>query len=117
MDDRQIGNKQKTVSHIKDVQIEELEKILNQSVRGIHHLFEKEKIAQILKTPTEELNFFTVENMTIIQKLFDELIQKKTIQEKQAYIERLNDKNFEILLRTYFHIVDSTIMTSEHVKH
>lgn len=112
MDDQQLSSK------TQDLQIAELEKLLNQSVRGFHHLFDKDKISEILKTPTEELDFFTVDNMQTIQKLFDELIKKETMQEKQAFIERLNDQHFEILLRTYFHIVDSTILSSDqHQKH
>jgi hypothetical protein len=111
MDQKQITGPQ------NDLQIDELEKLLNQSIRGFHHLFEKDKITEILKTPTEELDFFTIENMNTIQKLFDQLIKKNTIQEKQAFIDRLSEKHFEILLRTYFHIVDSTLMSSDHQKH
>lgn len=112
MDDQQLNPKQ------TDLQIAELEKFLNQSIRGFHHLFDKEKITEILKTPTEELDFFTIENMETIQKLFNELIKKDTMQEKQAFIESLDERKFEILLRTYFHIVDSTMVSSaEHQKH
>ncbi|MCB0349817.1 MAG: hypothetical protein KDD38_01460 [Bdellovibrionales bacterium] len=111
MDDQQLTTKQ------SDLQIQELEKLLNQSIMGYHHLFDKEQIAHILKKPTEEIDFFTVENMDIIQKLFNDLIKKSTMQEKQAFIERLDEKNFEILLRTYFHIVESTLLSSEHMKH
>lgn len=102
---------------MQDIQIQELEKLLNQSTRGVHHLFENNRIKQILKTPTEELQFFTTENMDIIQKLFNQLIARKTFEEKIAFIERLTEKDFEILLRTYFHIVESTMMTSEPIKH
>lgn len=111
MDDQQLAPKQ------NELQIQELEKLLNQSILGFHHLFEKEQIAHILKKPTEEIDFFTVENMDIIQKLFNDLIKKSTMQEKQVYIERLNEKNFEILLRTYFHIVESTLLSSKPMKH
>lgn len=100
-----------------DIQIDELEKLLNQSIKGYHHLFDREKITQILKTPTEEIDFFTIENMDIIQKLFDELIKKNSMQEKQAFIEKLDEKHFEILLRTYFHIVESTMLTNDIQKH
>lgn len=111
MDVKQLSNKQ------NDLQIQELEKLLNQSIRGFHHLFDKNKITEILKTPTEELDFFTLENMDLIQKLFNDLIKKETVQEKQAYIDRLSNKDFEVLLRTYFHIVDSTLISSDPLKH
>lgn len=107
----------KSLGTSTELQIQELEKLLNQSIRGFHHLFDKDQIAEILKTPTEELDFFTVDNMNLIQKLFNDLIKKETVQEKQAYIESLTPADFEVLLRTYFHIVDSTLMSSEPLKH
>jgi hypothetical protein len=100
-----------------DPNIEALEKLLDQSMMGIHHLFENRQIAHILKRPTEEIDFFTVENMQLIQKLFDQLIQKSSIEEKRAFIERLAPSNFEILLRTYFHIVESTLLTQDPMRH
>jgi hypothetical protein len=109
----------KTTPDLKstDMQIEDLEKLLNQSIRGYHHLFPKDRIANIMKTPTEELDFFTTQNMETIQKLFNDLMKKDSYHEKMAYIDRLNEKNFEILLRTYFHIVDSTILTQDVQRH
>jgi hypothetical protein len=44
-------------------------------------------------------------------------MKKDSYHEKMAYIDRLNEKNFEILLRTYFHIVDSTILTQDVQRH
>lgn len=100
-----------------DKNIAHLERLLHQSIIGFHHLFDHRCVAEILKTPTEKMDFFTSENMDIIQKLFDRLMQKQTVEEKRAYIDSLNPKEFEILLRTYFHIVDSTILSAEHTKH
>ncbi len=100
-----------------DTKLEALEKLLNQSMMGIHHLFENGQIAQILKTPTEEIDFFTNQNMDVIQKLFDQLIQKSSIEEKRAFIERLSPVHYEMLLRTYFHIVESTLLTNGVVRH
>ncbi len=100
-----------------DPKLEALEKLLNQSMMGIHHLFENRQIANILKTPTEEIDFFTSKNMDVIQKLFDQLIQKSSIEEKRAFIDRLSPVQYEMLLRTYFHIVESTLLTNGVVRH
>ncbi len=118
MDDTQ-GNQRSTTKadFSNDKNIAHLEKLLDQSMMGFHHLFDNIQIAEILKTPTEKMDFFTNENMEVIQKVFDRLILKHSVEEKRAYIESLHPKEFEILLRTYFHIVDSTIMSSEHTKH
>lgn len=118
MDDTQ-GNQRNTTKgdFSNDKNIAHLEKLLDQSMMGYHHLFDHERIAEILKTPTEKMDFFTNENMEVIQKLFDRLILKHSVEEKRAYIESLAAKEFEILLRTYFHIVESTIMSGDPTKH
>ena len=102
---------------MEEQQIRQLEKLLQQSIKGFHHLFDHKEVAEILRIPTEDLNFFTSENMTEVQKLFTQLIQKKTIAEKRAFLDSLSPKSFEILLRTYFHIVETTMLSSEHSKH
>ena len=55
--------------------------------------------------------------MEKIQKIFTGLISKKSLKEKQDYLNNLNSENFEILVRTYFHIVDNTILTQNKIVH
>lgn len=99
-------------------QIKDIEFFFNQSVKGLHLLFEDtQKLIHILKTPTKEKIFFESENMQKIQKLFTNFISKKSFKEKQIYLTQLNPENFEILVRTYFHIVDSTILTKNNSIH
>lgn len=97
--------------------IEQLEHYLTQSINGLHHLFDHRAVAEILKTPTEETEFFSFENLGTIQKLMDELIKRDTYQAKKDFLNSLDPKHYEILLRTYFHIVDSTIVTAGGLKH
>ena len=62
---------------VDDTQIEDLESFLSQSLMGYHHLFEPEKIKVILQTPTEDLDFFNLENMEDIQVLITELMERR----------------------------------------
>ncbi len=101
-----------TVLEIKQKDLTEMEMLLNQSVKGHHFLFDHRKIAQILKTPTEEINFFSKENIDHIQKLLTGLLSQKSFYKKQSYLNSLDHRNFEILVRLYFHILDSTVMAS-----
>lgn len=80
-------------------------------MNGIHLLFDNETIADVLKTPTEHLDLFHMKNLDKIQDLFTEFLQRKTLQEKQLYLHSLDRESFEMLLRTYFHIVDNSLMT------
>ena len=90
---------------------------MNQSTRGHHLLFDRKKVVDILKTPTEKIDFFKKNNIYKIQNLLTELIAKKTLQEKIKYLNSLDNKAFEIILRTYFHIVDNAVLASTQTVH
>ena len=97
---------------IKQTDLNEIELLLNQSIKGYHFLFDHKKIAQILKTPTENIDFFNKANIQQIQELLTGLLSKKSFHQKQTYLNSLDHQKFELLVRTYFHIVDSTVMAS-----
>jgi hypothetical protein len=86
-------------------------------MNGIHLLFDNETIAQVLKTPTEHLDLFHMKNLDKIQELFTEFLRRKTLQEKQIYLQSLDRESFEMLLRTYFHIVDNSIFQADCDRH
>lgn len=97
--------------------IEQLEQYLTQSLIGLHHLFDHRAVAEIMKTPTEDTEFFSFENLGNIQKLMDELLKRDTFAAKKDFLGSLDPKSYEILLRTYFHILDSTIISASGLKH
>lgn len=98
---------------ISDSHLDQIEHLLTQSINGIHLLFDNETIAKILKTPTEHLDLFHMKNLDRVEELFTEFIGRKTLQEKQLFLQSLDPESFEILLRTYFHIVDNSIYIGE----
>ncbi|MBC6416011.1 MAG: hypothetical protein GDA46_06460 [Bdellovibrionales bacterium] len=99
-------------------QIKEIEFLFKQSVQGIHFLFDDtKKLSDILSTPTQEKSFFDSKNMNKIQKLFSSLVSKKNLTEKQIYLSNLNPENFEILVRTYFHILENTVLNENKTIH
>lgn len=99
--------------HISESHLDQIEHLLAQSMNGIHLLFDNRTIARILKTPTEELDLFHNRNLDKIQDLFTEFLQRATFQEKLIYLANLDSESFEMLLRTYFHIVDNSVAASD----
>ena len=97
---------------IKERDLHEIEFFLNQSTLGHHLLFERKQVADILKTPTEKLDFFKKNSLHRIQSLLTGLISKKSLKEKKHYLRSLDSEAFEILLRTYFHIVDNAVLAA-----
>jgi hypothetical protein len=102
---------------IEDSNLDAIESLLSMSIKGIHQLFNHADIAEILKKPTEEIDFFNFQNMDKIQDLFLELIQKKTFEEKKVFLDGLSKENYEIVLRAYFHIVENTAKATHDFKH
>lgn len=102
---------------INDSHLDEIEHLLAQSMNGIHLLFDNQTIAKILAKPTEEMDLFSLKNMDRIQELFSQLVEKETLIEKQEFLESLPSESFEMLLRTYFHIVDNSLFAGDPVRH
>ena len=102
---------------IRQKDLTEIELLLNQSIKGYHFLFDHKKVAQILKTPTEQIDLFNKQNIVRIQSLLTGLLSKKSFYQKQSYLNSLDTNNFELLVRTYFHIVDSTVLASLKTTH
>ena len=94
---------------ISDSHLDEIEHLLAQSMNGIHLLFDNETVARVLKTPTDEKELFHNRNLDKIQILFADFVQKESFVEKQEYLQSLDEESFELLLRTYFHIVDNSL--------
>ena len=100
------------IMKIEKNQLKEIEFLFSQSAKGLHLLFDDtKKITDILKTPTKEKQFFSSENMKRIETLFTGLVAEKSFAGKKKYLNNLNRESFEIVVRTYFHIVDNTILT------
>ena len=105
------------MSVVDESQIQELERFLQQSMIGIHHLFEKDSITEILRTPNEETDFFNTENADRIQQLMIQLAQCPSLASKKHFLEDLDPESYELVVRTYFQIVDSTLLSSNISKH
>ena len=101
---------------ISDTHLDQIEHLLAQSMNGIHLLFDNETIARILKVPTEEKELFHLRNLDKIQELFSEFVQIETFFGKQEFLDSLDQESFELLLRTYFHIVDNSL-SAESTRH
>lgn len=102
---------------IEKNQLEQIEYLLHQSAQGFHLLFDHEVVKKILALPTEQMDFFTFENVQKIQKILGEFIERKTFFDKQRFLEGLDAETYELLVRSYFNIVDNTVFESTKLKH
>ena len=94
---------------IKQTDLHEMEMLLHQSAKGQHFLFDHRQVAQILRKPVDEMEFLSKQNIKRIQRLLKGLLSQKSFYQKQTYLNSLDQDNFELLVRVYFHIVDSAV--------
>jgi len=94
-----------------------METLLFQSAQGIHLLFDNDSIAQVLGKPQAEEELLCAQNMDIIQEILIRLMEKKSLREKKLFLRSLDRETYELLMRTYFHIVDNAVLASTLLKH
>ncbi|MCC6276578.1 MAG: hypothetical protein IT289_01540 [Oligoflexia bacterium] len=103
--------------YLSKSQMAEVEYLFNQSAQGIHVLFDNAMIRKVLSRPTEEIDFFTFENVNKVQKVLSDFIAKESLAAKKAFLESLDQDTHELLLRTYFNIVENSIYEQGALKH
>jgi hypothetical protein len=97
--------------------LDEIERLLTQSMNGIHVLFDNASVKAILRRPTEEIDFFNFKNLDKIQGLFVKFVERPTLEDKRLFLDSLDDENYEMLVRIYFHIVDNSLLASNPPRH
>lgn len=101
---------------VKEKGLQKMEALLRQSAMGIHILFDNETISKSLKRkPRDDRELLDFEKMKRIQEIMTELITKGTYYEKVDYLQELDQDSFDMLVRTYIHIVENNVrQASEH---
>lgn len=102
---------------IEEKSLQQMEALLHHSTRGVHILFDNQTIARVLRAPTDQKVFSDVDNLKQVQDVLTKLIAKRSYNEKLAFLRELSPEKYEMLIRTYFHIVENTIRASTNQYH
>ena len=102
---------------VEEKNLERMEALLAYSARGVHILFDNKSLADVLKHVKDDTDFFNFDKMKKVQDVMTELIAKPTYFEKVSYIKTLDRESFEMVVRAYFHIVESTVRTNHDLNH
>ena len=97
--------------------LERMESLLKQSAMGIHILFDNQAIAKVMSQGKDDKDFFDFNKMKRVQDVMTELIAKKTYYDKVAFLKDLDTEAFEMVVRTYFHIVENTVRAATEKSH
>jgi hypothetical protein len=97
--------------------LDQVEYLFDQSAQGHHVLFDNEDIKRVLSRPTEEMDFFTFENVDKVQKLLGDFLGQNSLKQKRAFLEKLDQETHDLLIRTYFNIVENSIYEQKTPRH
>ena len=103
--------------HVSQERLDQIEYLLTQSTKGIHLLFDRDTLVSTLQEPVKSGDYFNFDNLNKVQNILTEMIQQPTIAEKRHYLSTLEDDAYELFVRTYFNIVENTVLTSSQNHH
>ena len=102
---------------VEEKNLERMEALLAHSARGIHILFDNKSLAEVLRHVKDDSDFFNFDKMKKVQDVMTELIAKPTFIEKVNFLKTLEKESFEMVVRAYFHIVESTVRANHDLTH
>ncbi len=108
---------EKQAKSAQEKSLERMEALLKQSAMGIHILFDNQSIAKVMGQGKDDKDFFDFNKMKRVQDVMTELIAKKSYYEKVSFLKDLDEESFEMLVRTYFHIVENTVRAATEQHH
>jgi len=101
-----------SVVNVELVHMEQVEYLLSQSAAGHHHLFNNQKIKEVFK---DDLTTSIPEAQVEEAKQFlHELISQPSIKAKKAYFDSLPEGVQDLVIRTYFNILENNVCKKNH---
>jgi len=101
------------VIYITEEQVAQVKYLLEQAIQGNHILFDSPTLKRIIESPS-----LAVEGENYgAEPHIEKLMGLKGLPEKRAYLERLDPKTFEGVVRTYLNIVENTLFEAKGTVH
>jgi len=90
--------------------LDQLEFLLHQSMKGIHLLFNNKDIARVLSKPKKtNTKDFSMGKLKKMQGLLADFIAQESLQDKIDYMQSLDKETFELLVETYFNLLENSV--------
>ncbi len=99
--------------YITEDQAAHVKYLLEQAIQGNHILFDSPTLKRILEIPITPGD----SDSYAIEPHIEKIMSLKGLAEKRAYLERLDPKTFEGVVRTYLNIVENTLFEAKGTVH
>jgi hypothetical protein len=99
-------------------QLTQVEYLIDQSMKGNHILFDIESLRKVFQKEKNQASaVLTDEKAYEVEHHIENLIHKPTMEHKKAYLDALDSQTFELVVKTYFYIVENNIFETTEVTH
>lgn len=103
--------------YITEEQAAQVKYLLEQAIQGNHILFDSKTLKRILEIPHSVTPEKTKAEGYSHEHHIEKIMGFKGLAEKHAYLERLDPKTFEGVVRTYLNIVENTLFEAKGTIH
>ena len=86
-----------------------VEDLLSQSLKGFHFAFDRADIKLAMGAPLNGVLDFSKEDNAKVQEIFFEFVKRKGIQAKKDFLNVLPVLERELVIKTYFNILENTV--------
>ncbi len=106
--------------YVSEDHLRQVEYLLEQSRFGNHLLFDSEQLRHVFRDRDEEdpdSRILSADEAYTVEHHIERLLQQPGLAQKRAYLEKLDPRTFEWVVRTYFNIVENNIVESSQETH
>ncbi len=101
--------------YVSKQQLDQVEYLIEQSIQGNHILFDAETVHRVFSGSRSFSN--PVNEAYEVEHHIERVIMQPTLEEKRAYLDKLDRETFDRVVKTYFNIVENNIFENLQVKH
>lgn len=117
MEKIRIPGREVTLIYVSQDQLSQVEYLIEQSIQGNHVLFDVDAVRKVFTTGEFCDTPFEEEDAYAVEPHIERLIMEPSLEEKKAYLGQLDQRTFELVLRTYFNIVENNLFENLEVNH
>jgi len=100
------------VIYITKEQAHNVKYLLEQAMQGNHILFDSNTLSRVMSETRA-----TLEASYGVEPHIEKVMSLATIPEQRAYLERFDPETFELVVKTYIHIVENTLFETKKNTH
>jgi len=99
------------VIYVNEAQLNQVQYLIEQSLKGHHVLFDVEDVKRAFFSdefiPSETC--FDEEQAYSVEHHIERLLEQPSLAEKRAYLGSLDTTTYELVLKTYFNIIENSL--------